>query len=148
MATRLQMTSDRADLAEHNLMLCIQQRDEARAEVAELRRQLAECQAERSTIKRICDATQDSLLAAQAEADSLRNKWESAERTIQMTEAARRTAIEEAAALRRQLAEGQAERHAGPHEHHCLACNGTGEIDSEPEYTRCPLCHGSGRGRL
>ena len=40
-----------------------------------------------------------------------------------------------------QLPEG----HDGPHERICLACNGTGELDSTPVYMRCPLCYGSGK---
>lgn len=40
-----------------------------------------------------------------------------------------------------QLPEG----HDEPHERICLACNGTGELDSTPVYMRCPLCYGSGK---
>jgi septal ring factor EnvC (AmiA/AmiB activator) len=46
----------------------------AEREVERLEERLATIEAERNTIKRICDATQDSLLAAQAENAELRRQ--------------------------------------------------------------------------
>ena len=132
--------------------------------VSDIDRLLAEAEVAADLRRQLAD-TQEEHLRIQVDNAKLRFyvvELETASRTIDMHLAQQAAREKYESAFGDQLADGRPigvdipgqpycqlpEEHDGPHEHRCLGCDGTGEIDNSTfEYMRCPLCLGSGRAQ-